>query len=219
MENNKNITTEISGKINPLDAISVQDKRNFIYSCLIMADTIDGYLLELESLTKKCGLYKQTFKGSLNDMKRNMEAYKTRMYKEICKDSFNELTDKLDLLDDNFSNDITILFHSIKRYVQKFINNLDHATCIACCSVIELLSNYSVMNEKNMSELISRFSARKISVVDKNIDAIGFQARKYIGAFGSMYGSIDINLNDCDEIELAFKIIDNKFAKVHELVK
>lgn len=219
MENNTNIPAMIPGKINPFDAISIEDKRNFIYSCLIMADTIDGYLLELESLTKKCGLYKQSFKGSLNEMKRNMEAYKTRMYKEICKDSFDELTSKLDLLDDNFSNDITILFHSINRYVYKFVKHTVHANCIACCSIIEILSTYSIMNEKRMSELINSFSTRNISIVDKNIQAISFQSRKYIGAFAQLYGSVDIDLNNCSEIELAFTIIDKKMARIHELLK
>ena len=56
-------------RVNGIDAIPVMgldDQRNYIYSGLIVADTIDGYILELINDTKRSSLYRQGFKGSLN---------------------------------------------------------------------------------------------------------------------------------------------------------
>lgn len=136
-----------------IDAISVMgldNRKKYIYSGLIVADTIDGYILELINDTKRCNLYRQGFKRSLNEMKRRIDKYKSIMYDSVCitESSKRELTSNLDTLDDEFGNDIKILFHSIKRYVQKFIDNPDHVTCIARASIINVLSGYSIMNDK-----------------------------------------------------------------------
>ena len=50
-----------------IDAISVMgldNRKKYIYSGLIVADTIDGYILELINDTKRCDLYRQGFKRS-----------------------------------------------------------------------------------------------------------------------------------------------------------
>ena len=136
---------------NGIDAISVldlDDRMKYIYSGLIVADTIDGYILELINDTKRSNLYRQGFKGSLNEMKRRIDKYKSIMYDSVCitESSKRELTSNLDTLDDEFGNDIKILFHSIKRYVQKFIDNQDHVTCIARASIINVLSGLSLIH-------------------------------------------------------------------------
>ena len=100
---------------NGIDAISVldlDDRMKYIYSGLIVADTIDGYVLELINDTKRCDLYRQGFKGSLNEMKRRIDKYKSIMYDSVCitESSKRELTSNLDILDDEFGNDIKILF-------------------------------------------------------------------------------------------------------------
>ena len=209
---------------NGIDAISVldlDDRMKYIYSGLIVADTIDGYILELINDTKKSNLYRQGFKRSLNEMKRRIDKYKSIMYDSVCitEQAKLELTSNLDTLDDEFGNDIKILFHSIKRYVQKFIDNPDHVTCIARASIINVLSGYSIMNDEKVSRIMSKVMMRDVCLDDVNIKAINFESKKFTGYFASIYGEVDIDLNNCDEIFTAFSIIDKKMNKIHEILK
>ena len=209
---------------NGIDAISVldlDDRMKYIYSGLIVADTIDGYILELINDTKRCDLYRQGFKRSLNEMKRRIDKYKSIMYDSVCitEQAKLELTSNLDTLDDEFGNDIKILFHSIKRYVQKFIDNPDHVTCIARASIINVLSGYSIMNDEKVSRIMSKVMMRDVCLDDVNIKAINFESKKFTGYFASIYGEVDIDLNNCDEIFTAFSIIDKKMNKIHEILK
>lgn len=209
---------------NGIDAISVldlDDRMKYIYSGLIVADTIDGYILELINDTKRSNLYRQGFKRSLNEMKRRIDKYKSIMYDSVCitESSKRELTSNLDTLDDEFGNDIKILFHSIKRYVQKFIDNPDHVTCIARASIINVLSGYSIMNDEKVSRIMSKVMMRDICLDDVNIKAINLESKKFTGFFASIYGEVDIDLNNCDEIFTAFSIIDKKMNKIHEILK
>lgn len=209
---------------NGIDAISVldlDDRMKYIYSGLIVADTIDGYILELINDTKRCDLYRQGFKRSLNEMKRRIDKYKSIMYDSVCitESAKRELTSNLDILDDEFGNDIKILFHSIKRYVQKFIDNQDHVTCIARASIINVLSGYSIMNDEKVSRIMSKVMMRDVCLDDVNIKAINFESKKFTGYFASIYGEVDIDLNNCEEIFTAFSIIDKKMNKIHEILK
>lgn len=209
---------------NGIDAISVldlDDRMKYIYSGLIVADTIDGYILELINDTKKSNLYRQGFKRSLNEMKRRIDKYKSIMYDSVCitEQAKLELTSNLDTLDDEFGNDIKILFHSIKRYVQKFIDNQDHVTCIARASIINVLSGYSIMNDEKVSRIMSKVMMRDVCLDDVNIKAINFESKKFTGYFASIYGEVDIDLNNCEEIFTAFSIIDKKMNKIHEILK
>lgn len=209
---------------NGIDAISVldlDDRMKYIYSGLIVADTIDGYILELINDTKRSNLYRQGFKGSLNEMKRRIDKYKSIMYDSVCitEQAKLELTSNLDTLDDEFGNDIKILFHSIKRYVQKFIDNPDHVTCIARASIINVLSGYSIMNDEKVSRIMSKVMMRDVCLDDVNIKAINFESKKFTGYFASIYGEVDIDLNNCNEIFTAFSIIDKKMNKIHEILK
>lgn len=201
--------------------MGLDDRMKYIYSGLIVADTIDGYILELINDTKRCNLYRQGFKGSLNEMKRRIDKYKSIMYDSVCitESSKRELTSNLDTLDDEFGNDIKILFHSIKRYVQGFIDNTDHVTCIARASIINVLSGYSIMNDEKVSRIMSKVMMRDICLDDVNIKAINFESKKFTGFFASIYGEVDIDLNNCDEIFTAFSIIDKKMNKIHEILK
>lgn len=207
-----------------IDAISVMgldNRKKYIYSGLIVADTIDGYILELINDTKRSNLYRQGFKRSLNEMKRRIDKYKSIMYDSVCitEQAKLELTSNLDTLDDEFGNDIKILFHSIKRYVQKFIDNQDHVTCIARASIINVLSGYSIMNDEKVSRIMSKVMMRDVCLDDVNIKAINFESKKFTGLFASIYGEVDIDLNNCDEIFTAFSIIDKKMNKIHEILK
>lgn len=209
---------------NGIDAISVldlDDRMKYIYSGLIVADTIDGYILELINDTKRSNLYRQGFKRSLNEMKRRIDKYKSIMYDSVCitEQAKLELTSNLDTLDDEFGNDIKILFHSIKRYVQKFIDNQDHVTCIARASIINVLSGYSIMNDEKVSRIMSKVMMRDVCLDDVNIKAINFESKKFTGLFASIYGEVDIDLNNCEEIFTAFSIIDKKMNKIHEILK
>ena len=207
-----------------IEAISVMgldNRKKYIYSGLIVADTIDGYILELINDTKRSNLYRQGFKRSLNEMKRRIDKYKSIMYDSVCitESSKRELTSNLDILDDEFGNDIKILFHSIKRYVQKFIDNPDHVTCIARASIINVLSGYSIMNDEKVSRIMSKVMMRDVCLDNVNIKAINFESKKFTGYFASIYGEVDIDLNNCDEIFTSFSIIDKKMNKIHEILK
>ena len=201
--------------------MGLDNRKKYIYSGLIVADTIDGYILELINDTKRSNLYRQGFKRSLNEMKRRIDKYKSIMYDSVCitESSKRELTSNLDTLDDEFGNDIKILFHSIKRYVQKFIDNPDHVTCIARASIINVLSGYSIMNDEKVSRIMSKVMMRDVCLDDVNIKAINFESKKFTGYFASIYGEVDIDLNNCDEIFTAFSIIDKKMNKIHEILK
>lgn len=207
--------------IDAISAMGLDNRKKYIYSGLIVADTIDGYILELINDTKRSNLYRQGFKGSLNEMKRRIDKYKSIMYDSVCitESSKRELTSNLDTLDDEFGNDIKILFHSIKRYVQKFIDNPDHVTCIARASIINVLSGYSIMNDEKVSRIMSKVMMRDVCLDDVNIKAINFESKKFTGLFASIYGEVDIDLNNCDEIFTAFSIIDKKMNKIHEILK
>ena len=207
--------------IDAISAMGLDNRKKYIYSGLIVADTIDGYILELINDTKRSNLYRQGFKGSLNEMKRRIDKYKSIMYDSVCitESSKRELTSNLDTLDDEFGNDIKILFHSIKRYVQKFIDNPDHVTCIARASIINVLSGYSIMNDEKVSRIMSKVMMRDVCLDDVNIKAINFESKKFTGYFASIYGEVDIDLNNCDEIFTAFSIIDKKMNKIHEILK
>ena len=77
---------------NGIDAISVldlDDRMKYIYSGLIVADSIDGYILELINDTKRCNLYRQGFKRSLNEMKRRIDKYKSIMSASLNRRSWN----------------------------------------------------------------------------------------------------------------------------------
>ena len=209
---------------NGIEVISVMgldNRKRYIYSGLIVADTIDGYILELINDTKRCDLYRQGFKRSLNEMKRRIDKYKSIMYESVCitESAKRELTSNLDTLDDELGNDIKILFHSIKRYVQGFIDNTDHVTCIARASIINVLSGYSIMNDEKVSRIMSKVMMRDVCLDDVNIKAINFESKKFTGYFASIYGEVDIDLNNCDEIFTAFSIIDKKMNKIHEILK
>lgn len=207
--------------IDAISAMGLDNRKKYIYSGLIVADTIDGYILELINDTKRSNLYRQGFKGSLNEMKRRIDKYKSIMYDSVCitESSKRELTSNLDTLDDEFGNDIKILFHSIKRYVQKFIDNPDHVTCIARASIINVLSGYSIMNDEKVSRIMSKVMMRDVCLDDVNIKAINFESKKFTGYFASIYGEVDIDLNNCDEIFTSFSIIDKKMNKIHEILK
>ena len=129
------------------------------------------------------------------------------------------MTSNLDTLDDELGNDIKILFHSIKRYVQGFIDNTDHVTCIARSSIINVLSGYSIMNDEKVSRIMSKVMMRDVCLDDVNIKAINFESKKFTGFFASIYGEVDIDLNNCEEIFTAFSIIDKKMNKIHEILK
>lgn len=210
-----------ASKRQAIEVLTTDERMKYIYSGLAIADTIDGYILELAEDTKKCGLFRQGFKGAINEMQRRIESYKVIMYRSsYFTDSIRrELANSLDTLDDSFRHDMKILFHSIKRYVEKFINNPDHSTCIARASVIEILSQYSIMQDNRVSRAISNAIGRSIHLKDANIKGINFQARKFIGDFASIHGEVDINLDNCEEIYTAFVIIDKKMNRVHELLK
>ena len=204
-----------------IEALDYDDRMKYIYSGLAIADTIDGLVLELINDTENAGLFRQGFKGALNEMRKRIESYKVIMFRSsYFNDNLRqELSDNLDKLDDSFNHDMKILFHSIKRYVEKFIGNTDHATCIARASVIELLSQYSIINDTRVSNAMSNVTGRNIHLEDYNIKGVNFQSRKYIGHFASMHGEMDINLNDCDEVYTAFDIINKKMNRIHELIK
>ena len=211
----------VPSKNDLIKCLSIDDRRKFIYCGLLVADTIDGLILELENDTRKTGIYRNQFKNSINEIKRNIENFKAVMYRSnnLPERLRNDLVDKLDILDDNFRNDISILFISVRRYVSKFINNPDHCTCIARASAIEILSQYSLMNDKKVSEALSKSSGMDLNLQDANIKRVNLFSKKFIGEFAAFYGEVDINLNNCDEIYSAFDIINRKANKIHEIIK
>lgn len=211
----------VPSKNDLIKCLSIDDRIKFIYCGLLVADTIDGLILELENDTRKTGIYRNQFKNSINEIKRNIENFKAVMYRSnnLPERLRNDLVDKLDILDDNFRNDISILFLSVRRYVSKFINNPDHCTCMARASIIEILSQYSLMNDKIFSDILSKQSGMVLNLQDANIKRVNFFAKKFIGEFATLHGEMNIDLGDCKEIHSAFGIISQKANRIHEILK
>lgn len=75
------------------------------------------------------------------------------------------------------------------------------------------------MNDEKVSRIMSKVMMRDVCLDDVNIKAINFESKKFTGYFASIYGEVDIDLNNCDEIFTAFSIIDKKMNKIHEILK
>lgn len=204
----------------PLDAIKAmtyEARTRYIYTGLMLSDTIDGYLTELQEDVKRANLYRQGFKKHLKAMQAAIGSYKQIMYNQP--EAIQEqLVDKLDLLFDEFSNDMKLFYLSTREFVRGFAVNPDHATCIARASVIEVLSQYSLLKDKEISRGISNMTFRSINLEDGNLKTINFNARRFIGEFAKIYGDVDIDLNNCESIFNAFKVIDNKASRIEQIV-
>lgn len=185
----------------PLDA-----RMKFIYSGLFLADTAEMYLLDTRGKTISAGLYKQEFKFSLNRMNHAILLYKNRMYGNLSYRMREDLANKLDVLHDRMDKDLNILYHSINRFVLKFISNTDHATCITKVSMVEIMTQFLLLRDESFNKEIGVDMVQK----DFDISTVCNFARRYINAFARMYGEVDINLNHSDEVALAFEIFSSK---------
>lgn len=224
-----------------ISALDLDSRFKFIYSGLCLADTIDGFIVELENDTIKAGLYRQKLKSSINEMKKRMNNFKNLMLhpncippgfekkigrklepkerKELIDNYRQSLADELDTLEDSFRKDMMILFYSIKRYISKFVPDSLHVTCLARVSVIDILSSYSLLSDKNLSEIISKASGKNVNLEDSNMRQVYFLSTVYIKEIFDRYKYIHLDLNNCDEIFTAFSIIDKKMNRIHELLK
>lgn len=208
MKRQRLLTTEDKTQI--MEQIPLDTRMKFIYSGLFLADTSEMYLLDTRGKTISSGLYKQEFKFSLNRMNHAILLYKNRMYSNFSYKIREDIADKLDILHDRLDNDINILFHSINRFILKFIPNTDHATCITKVSIIEILTQFLLLRDETFNTEIGFCIIQK----DPDISTINNFSRRYINAFAKMYGEVDINLNNSDEVALAFEIFSNKLNSI-----
>lgn len=204
----------------PLEAVKAMTydaRTRYIYTGLMLSDMIDCYLVELKEDVKNANLFRQGFKKHLKAMQTAIESYKQIMYNQP--EAIQEqLVDKLDLLFDEFHNDIKLFYLSTREFVRGFAVNPDHATCIARASVIEVLSQYSLLKDRQISRGISNMTFRSINIEDGNLKTINFNARRFISEFSKIYGDVEINLNACELIFNAFKVIDSKASRIEQII-
>ena len=164
-------------------------------------------------------MFRQGFKKAINGMKKGIERYKQVMFKTamITEETRNKLVETLDKLDDEFHNEIKIFCLQVRQFLLDKVSS-EHATLIAKASTIEVLSQYSLINDKYMTEALSKLANRRLYSIDDNIKSVNFHAREYVREFHKVYKDIDVNLNDCQAIFNAFDIIDKKTAKIPEFI-
>lgn len=207
----------VKSPLEVVKAMTYDARTRYIYTGLMLSDTIDGYLTELQQDVKLANLFRQGFKKHLKAMQAAIESYKQIMYNQP--EAIQEqLVDKLDLLFDEFSNDMRLFYLSTREFVRGFAVNPDHATCIARASVIEVLSQYSLLKDREISRGISNMTFRNINFEDPRLLTINFNARRFIGEFAKIYGNVDIDLNKCESIFNAFKVIDNKASRIEQII-
>lgn len=199
--------------------IDINTRLIYVYSNVMLGDAIDGYITDLESLTISYNMYKQGFKKALNGMKRGIERYKDMMFKTamITEETWNQLVNTLDTLDDEFNQEIKILTLQIRQFLLDKVSS-EHATLLSKVSTIEVLSQYSLFNDRAMTEALSKIAGRRLHSIDDNIKSVNFNAREFVREFSKMYKDIDINLNECQAIFKAFEVIDRKTQKIPEIV-
>lgn len=202
-----------------IKGININTRLIYIYSNFMLGDAIDGYITELERDTMNFNMFRQGFKKAINGMKKGIERYKQVMFKTamITEETRNKLVETLDKLDDEFHNEIKIFCLQVRQFLLDKVSS-EHATLIAKASTIEVLSQYSLINDKSMTEALSKLANRRLYSIDDNIKSVNFHAREYVREFHKVYKDIDVNLNDCQAIFNAFDIIDKKTAKIPEFI-
>lgn len=202
-----------------IKGIDINTRLIYIYSNIMLGDAIDCYITELERNTMNFNMFRQGFKKAINGMKKGIERYKQVMFKTamITEETRNKLVETLDKLDDEFHNEIKIFCLQVRQFLLDKVSS-EHATLIAKASTIEVLSQYSLINDKAMTEALSKLANRRLYSIDDNIKSVNFHAREYVREFHKVYKDIDVNLNDCQAIFNAFDIIDKKTAKIPEFI-
>lgn len=199
--------------------IDINTRLIYIYTNVMCGDAIDGYITDLESETIKARMFRQGYKKAINGMKSGMKKYKMVMFQSsmMNQDTKDKLVETLDKLDDEFNNEIKIFYLQVRQFLLDKVSS-DHATLIAKASTIEVLSQYSIFNDKAMTKQLSKLSGRRMTSIDDNIQSVNFYAREYIREFSRRYKDIDINLNECQAIFKAFEVIDKKTNKIPEFI-
>lgn len=200
--------------------IDIETRLIYIYTGVMILDAIDGYIKELENATIKANLYKHNFKRVLNKIKQSYEKHSKLLFspQSMSKEVYNELTNALDKLDDEFNHDIKVFYLSLRQYLLNKIPDSDAVTCIARASVIRTLSEYSLINDKGMFDLLRKISGRPIGIHNEDMSMIHFYSGEYIRLFGSKYKDVDANLNDCQAAVKAFDIIDKKTQQIPKFI-
>ena len=200
--------------------IDIETRLIYVYSTVMILDIIDGYIQELECATKKANLFRHEYKQHLNALKNSFRKHSDLLLnaRYMKESAYEELTNALDKLDDEFSNDIKLFYLSLRQYLLNHIPDSIIVTCIARASVIEVLSSYSLMNDKGMLELIRKTSGRPIGIHNDDMQKINFHAKEYIRLFSNRYKDIDVNLNDCEAAANAFDVINRKVLRIPEFI-
>ena len=202
-----------------IKGININTRLIYIYSNVMLGDAIDGYITELERDTMNFNMFRQGFKKAINGMKKGIERYKQVMFNTamITEETRNKLVETLDKLDDEFHNEIKIFCLQVRQFLLDKVSS-QHASLISKVSTIEVLSQYSLFNDRDMTQTLSKISGRRLHSIDYNIRTVNFNAREYVREFAKLYKDIDINLNECQAIFKAFEVIDRKTQKIPEIV-
>lgn len=202
-----------------IKGIDIDTRLIYIYSNVMVGDAVDGYITDLDRATRKAGMFRHGFKKAINGMVKAMKAYKMIMFETsmMKEETREQLVTTLDKLDDEFHKDIKILCLQIRQFLLDKVSS-EHATLISYASTIEILSQYSLFNDRAMTQALSRLSGRRMTSIDDNIQLVNFYAREYVREFAKFYKDIEINLNECQAIFKAFEIIDKKTNKIPEFI-
>ena len=200
--------------------IDIETRLIYIYTGVMILDAIDGYIQELEKSTIKANLYKHDFKRVLKKLQRSYEKHSKLLIspQSMTNEVYNELTNALDKLDDEFNHDIKVFYLSLRQYLLNKIPDSDVVTCIARASVIEVLSEYSLMNDKGMFDLVRKIAGRPIGIHNEDMHMVYFYSREYIRLFSNKYKDVEANLNDCQAAVKAFEIIYKKTQQIPKFI-
>lgn len=204
-----------------MNMLAPECKLNYVYTSLMVMDAVDGQVAELEQAAVEAGVYRHKVKRCIMEMKRLMSNYKYVFYRSIDVDGRvgEKLVNVLDALADEYDRDVALLHVNIS---QCLLNSLPDTTCVtvlARASVIDVLTQYIMINDAKVSKGVSKVLMRDVSVGDDRVRKLCHYARAIVDELDRQHKEWYVDLNSADSIRVAFEAFDRHVVKVVEVVK
>lgn len=204
-----------------IDGIDLDSRMIYVYGGLMVHDAMDMYILDLEEECKNIGMIHGKPWQLTRWMRERMNMYKATMYSPIMMDpkTRNALVESLGTLDDEFGLLIKQLRMSIRQYLLDRGYPDPYIGCISIAAVINILAQYSILNDVKIREIVQRQAGKRVHMGDEHAILIERYASKFMYYVSRINKKIDINLNDAERIKEAVMAIDKKCEKIPEIIK
>ena len=218
------VIPRVDKPIEAIKLIDVESRTMYVYSGLMLADAIDGQIVELYYGTKKKGLFRFATKKSVHEMQKNIEAFKRLMFHTNDPDMDDKLNIALDAMDDEFQEKIKLLYLSVRQYILDNVGDdpvvdSDIITILARANTVEILSQYSLFNDEVIGKKISHATFRNVNLKSKHMVQINHYAKLYMEEICRQTRKVNINFNNSEAIRKAFEAIDKHILTIPELIR